>query len=134
MNTDGLRGFTGLRTRPIHPFTSERPERRRCSVCGAYLRDSNLTDTCATQRCSGIVIEDLTDAELAIIESDSTHGAKMVVRLRTGKHPNLNGGKEARNEAIRQMHEQGMSRANIAERFGLAKGSVNDIIWRRYGQ
>lgn len=78
-----LHGFASLRTRPIEPLVPTVP-RRHCTVCGAVLRSSNPSGTCATPRCSGMYIEPLLGWEEAIIEADGRHGAEMVARLRGG--------------------------------------------------
>ena len=45
-----LHGFASLRTRPIEPLVPT-VSRRRCTVCGAVLRSSNPSGTCATPLC-----------------------------------------------------------------------------------
>lgn len=128
MNTDGLRGFTTLRTRPLIPMSEQLQETPRyCIKCGARLRRTNPGPTCATPRCSGIRCDEPTDWERALIES-SPHGAKAVAVLRNGQGK---GQQEERNETIRDLAKT-LSRSEIAERFGISKGTVNDIIWRRY--
>lgn len=130
MNTDGLRGFASLRTQPLRPMAGDlQKPKRRCTVCGAVLRQSNPGPTCATQRCSGICCDELSDFERTLVES-SPHGTKAVATMRQGQGQ---GQRDERNQMVREFAEAGMSRSDIAERFGLCKGTVNDIIWRRYG-
>ena len=128
MDTRGLRGFESLRTRPCPPMDPALiPARRHCSMCHAVLRRSNPGPLCAP--CAGGELDDLTDIERHLIDS-STRGAHVVAVMRGYDR---RGKVDDRNRAVRELAEEGMSRGDLAERFGVSKGTINDIIWRRYG-
>jgi hypothetical protein len=131
---DGLRGFTSLRTSQLRPVDQDLiPPKRRCIKCGAVLRRSNPGPTCARVEYSGLEATELTDLERILVET-GPHGVDIVVKMRTGESQLRPGGHDDRNEAVRQMAAEGMSRSSIAEVIGVSKGTVNDIIWRRYQQ
>lgn len=123
----GLRGFNSLRTRNVE-WKRTLPK-RRCSVCDAVLRKDNLTDTCATPRCSGIEVEPLTDWEKLIIETGGMHGAKTVAKLRGLVEGQ--GEIKARNAKIRELVDAGWTWGEVAELFNIGKGTVGDVIKRR---
>ena len=128
MDTRGLRGFESLRTRPGTPIDPALvPPAKHCSICHARLRRSNPGPLCAP--CAEGVIDDLTDIERHLIEA-SKRGAHAVALMRGYDR---RGGLDERNRAVRELAEEGMSRGDLAERFGVSKGTINDIVWRRYG-
>ena len=128
MDTRGLRGFESLRTRPCPPMDPALiTPAKHCSICHARLRRSNPGPLCAP--CAGGEIDGPSDMERVLIEA-SSHGAKVVALMRGYEQ---RGDLDERNRAIRALAEEGMSRGDLAERFGVSKGTINDIIWRRYG-
>lgn len=127
---DPLRGFANLRTRPIE--RSMPPEKRRCQKCHAVLLSGNITDTCSP--CSlGEV--DVPEWMVAVVESDDRkttidHLASLLTggpRFNDRYRPN-----RERTDKVRRLYATGdYSWSDLARMFGVAKGTIEDIINRR---
>ena len=125
---DGLRGFNSLRTEVIERPPA--PPKRHCERCNATLAKGTRGEVCMPCLMGKV---DIPDWMIEFVKSDPRPWtvAQLAQMLTGGEHLH----KElfqARNEAIADDYaEGGISQRQLAERWGLKRNTVQDILGRK---
>lgn len=130
----GIHGFASLRTRPNVPVDPALlVPVRRCVRCGCVLRRSNPTDTCMP--CGAGVI-DIPGWLITLVDynpDDRFHLEELAAVVRPVTPAERLEAVQRRNAEMVTAWQGGESVESIAARYGLARTSARDIVYKVTG-